>query len=338
MRGPETRTFFLLFVIQILFGGLPVASKFVLKVLRPWEIVTLRSVVAALVFLGIAWLLKSGPVLRASRPFVTFRTRPPHAPNADARSKFHLRDWAALCGLGLLGVSANQFALFLGLQKTTAAAAVILSPNIAFVSLCLSVLLGHETFSRAKAFNLVSGVVGIGLLFGAHIGDVVGKDALLGNALCLLSTSFYGAYLVLGRPLIQRLGAVVFSGGVFGFAAVFNLSVLFFSKDFSALELWSRVSQVQAPSFWWAFCHLVLGATVLTYLLNAFALNRAKPGVVSGFVCLQPLVGVAASAIFLREEIPGSYFLSLFLVLLGLGLLARENLKSSPVATAVAKG
>ncbi|MEY4065992.1 MAG: EamA-like transporter family, partial [Pseudomonadota bacterium] len=67
---------------------------------------------------------------------------------------------------------------------------------------------------------------------------------------------------------------------------------------------------------------LLLGATAATYLLNSWALQRVRPSLVGGFVCLQTVFGLAFSGVILHETLTPLMLLGSILILGGVVLLS----------------
>ncbi len=292
-----------LFVVQLLFGGLHVVSKFAIAEVPPQVIVLCRGFAAAAVFA----LLSA--VRRRRAPALSHKAPPLGLPT-------HL----ALVGLAAVGVSLNQTALFYGLQRTTSAAGAILAPMISVFALLLSLLLGRERFAWNKIANIALGITGTVLLFAPFLGDTFSPEALVGNLLCLTSTFLYATYLAAAPPLVTRMGSLGFSRMVFLYASVLNVIVFIALSGFPDAAVVARVFEMLpqlSATFWGALAYVVLGATVVTYLLNAYALEKLPPGIVGGVVCVQTVIGVSLSNVLLAEPFPVEHAVAMALVVAG---------------------
>ena len=319
-----------LIATQFLFGGLPAFSKLALAEASPLALVLLRSAAAAL-FLGLVLALRT---LKKTRSAV-HRGMWLSGMRWLVGAHLGVGLWLQIFGLAFVGISLNQGILFLGLTKTTSAAAAILSPNIALMTLCFSLVLGKEKFALSKLANIALGFAGIFLLFWPQLhaslqtGQIEEKQVLIGNLLCVASTTVYALYMVLSTGVIAKVGALEFSFRVFFAASFFNV-LLYYGFEHSWPWEAFRFSFLAEFSggFWLAIVYVVFGATIATYLLNAFALKRIVPGIVGGFVCLQPVIGVLISKTLIKETIPLSYFFGMALVVGGVLLLWWSNLRS----------
>jgi len=309
-----------LVTVQLLFGSLPAISKFAIAEVSPQVIVICRSLTATLVF-ALLCAFRGTP---ASRAALWKRAR-----------ALPLRFHAQLACLALLGVSVNQSLLFYALQRTTSAAAAILAPNIALFALVISIALGRERFSFAKGANIVLGSAGVLLLFAPHLAGVADARSAVGNLMCTASAFCYASFLALSPPFIARTGPLLFNLLAFLYASVAGILIYFALTGMSPLAVPAQIAltvPTLSRAFWWALAFIVIGATVVTYLLNAYALGRLPPGVVGGLVCSQTVVGVLLSHALVGEDMPFEYFIAMALVLSGVLVLWVSNLRENAQA------
>ncbi|MEY4066617.1 MAG: hypothetical protein RIR26_2825, partial [Pseudomonadota bacterium] len=197
-----------LLVVQVLFAGLPVASKFVLSFAHPLFVVVLRSAFAAALF----WLVMR---LAGSR-------HPDVAPLEKAQ---HKRLWA----LAFFGITFNQMALFIALPHTSASIASIVSPSIAIFTLVFSVLGGREKFETLSISSVLLASLGVLFVLGSgqvgtdhgHVGTEEGK--LWANALNVISAASYAFYLSRVGALPSRLGMLRFNFYFFFYGFILNV-------------------------------------------------------------------------------------------------------------------
>jgi drug/metabolite transporter (DMT)-like permease len=124
-----------------------------------------------------------------------------------------------------------------------------------------------------------------------------------GDLLIIANTLSYAAYLVFARRTAQRLGSQAMVTWVFAFGALLALPVT--GPALATLD------PSNVPAWGWASLgFIVLGATVGTYALNAYALARAESSLVAVYIYLQPLVSTAAAAFFLDAHVEGRALLA----------------------------
>lgn len=279
-----------LLVVQLLFGLFPVAAKRVLDPLGPlgpWSLLGLRVGGAALCLALVHRALSKGPFpVRALGP--------------------------RLLGFAFLGVVLNMGMFMVGLQRTTATEAVLVITSIPVFTYALAVALGRETIGPYRVAGIVLAVAGVVALVGFHVENLVGNLLVLGNSLS------YAAFLVLARPTLQRHGALGLTAWMFAIGALVFVPLGFAHGMAQAaprlgLEGWS----------WVAF--IILGPTVLTYVLNALMLRRAPASTVAAFTYIQPVFTAVAAHFLLDEPLPASVFAAAALIFTGVWLVARRE-------------
>lgn len=287
-----------LLTVQILFALWPVAGASLLAYMSPAALVGIRLALSAPILAFVAGL---------------HRERPPA-----------LDDIARLAGLAALGISVNQLLFVGGLARSgpvNASVAVLLIPPFAAGA---ALLLGHEKPRWHRLAGVAIALVGSAVLVGAERFDG-SSTRLAGNAMLVANTASYAAFLVLARGTIARLGTLRTIAWVMLLGTVealpFTLAPTL-AIDWSALP----------PSAYGNIAFVVLGPTVLTYLLNAWALSRAESSLVATYVYAQPPIAALASWWLLgilptaRALIAGS------IIVVGLALATRTK-KETPVSS-----
>jgi drug/metabolite transporter (DMT)-like permease len=248
-----------LLTVQLLFALWPVAGASLLTVMSPSALVGVRLAAGAPILFFAAGL---------------HRERPPSA-----------RDLVVLAGLGALGISINQLLFVGGLARSgpvNASVAVLLIPPFTTGA---ALLLRRERFVPLRALGVLIALVGGATLVGA---ERVDPTRFAGNAMLVGNTLSYGVYLVLARGTIARLGSLRTVAWVMLTGAL--LAAPFTAADTLAIP-WSSLT----PSTWASITFVVLGPTVLTYLLNAWALSRADASLVATYVYAQPPIAALAA-------------------------------------------
>lgn len=304
-----------LLIVQILFAGLPVASKFVLAAANPLFVVVLRSAFATLLFWVVMRFVRSSGKERVM-----------------LGKEEHKRLWA----LAFFGITFNQMALFIALPHTSASVASIVSPSIAIFTLVFSVLAGREKFETLSISSVLLASVGVLFVLGSgRLGAETGRlpseeGAFWANALNVISAASYAFYLARVGALPSRMGMIRFNFYFFLYGFILNMLAWGIVVALSAagliplaqsLTLFVPWDDLRA-SFWWGLGFLLLGATAATYLLNTWALQRVRPSLVGGFVCLQTVFGLVFSGLILNETLTPLMMLGSILILGGVVLLS----------------
>lgn len=258
-----------LVIVQLLFASLAIAGRYVLPEFPAGLLVTVRVLGAASVLAALN-AARGGPWVRDRRD---------------------LRDLAVL---GLVGIAANQSLFLFGLRHTTAINATILVTTVPVFTVFGSVLIGREPPSAWKFAGIALAAAGTIYLIGPDRISLA-PGVAVGNALIVVGMICYAAYFILAKPLMARHDAITVSTYVMIFAllGVVPLGLLSL-RGFSPAGV--------RPLVWWWVAFIVVGPTILTYLLNVWALRRASPNMVAAFIYLQPLFTAAVAPLLLAGE------------------------------------
>lgn len=280
-----------LLAVQLAFGGFHVVAKAALASLSPLALAGLRVGIATPFLVWLAW--------RRDRVIP------------------ELRDLPMLAFLGFLGVFGNQILFIEGLRLTTATNASILMTSLPVFAAATAVLLRIERLAPRRLAGILLSVTGALVLvnpfrFTADRDMTIGNLMILGNALC------YALFLVLQRPLLQRLPwrTLIAWSFVFGGGGVLLVSL----PSLAALH----PAEVPA-SAWWGVAYIVALATIFAYSANTWAVRRSSPALVAAYGTLQPLVAVLLAASFLGERFGWIEGLGFALVVAGLWLVSATS-------------
>jgi drug/metabolite transporter (DMT)-like permease len=284
-----------LVVVQLLFASLAVVGRYVLPRFPAGALVCFRVLGAAVVL----WALNR----LAGGQWVRDR-----------------HDRRRLAVLGMLGIAANQTLFLYGLRHTTAVNATILVTTVPVFTVIGSILSGRENASPPLLIGIAMAALGAVYLIGPDRISLA-PDMALGNALIVLGMMCYAAYFVYSKEVFSRYGSITVSFYVMLFA---SLGVLPFgigsaiSFDFSSIP----------GDVWWWVVYIVVFATILTYLLNIWALQRVSSNLVAGYIYLQPLFAAAVAPLVLEgEHLTRRAVLAGLLIFAGLGLVILAELR-----------
>ncbi len=270
-------------VVQILFGVWPVAGAAAMGEVPPFAVVGFRLFVGAPLMFVLVHLVR--------RPW----------PKG--------KDWLMLFLMGASGIAANQLLFIEGLFRAGPINATIFAVAIPASTLAVALILRRETATPRKILGVVVTVLGVLVLVRAERLDL-SDDKVIGCLFFVANTTCYSIYLVLGKPVFERLGALTAVAWIFVFGAVCALP---FTLQPSLQLSWTELS---GPT-WGALIYILIGATIGTYFLNAIALKHLDSSIVAIFVTLQPLVGVAAAVVMLNEYPTPRTLVSGVVILLG---------------------
>lgn len=260
----------------------------------PFTALALRSI-SGLLFFGLAWkwLFQSEAIQK--------------------------KDIPALLACGVTGISINQIFFLWGLSLTSefhGAILMLLTPI--FVFILNQYLRGEEKWNLRKIAGLTLSTAGaIWLVQEASAGGIGGRDSLVGDLMILINAASYGLYLVLVKPLTAKYKPVTILFFMFLSGGVVNVITgmpFLIQTDFGLLS----------PTAWFGLIFLILGATILAYLLNAWAMVRVSPVWVGTYIYLQPILTMLISAMVLSGSITPIRVLNALMILTGVYLTGKK--------------
>ncbi|MBX3462349.1 MAG: DMT family transporter [Planctomycetes bacterium] len=300
MAASPLRVHLALITVSLLFGGNYVFTKRVLAAVPPQSWVLFRIVAATAILVPLAlWL-------RPARPW----------PRA--------RLWLGLGVAAFFGVALNQVLFAEGMARTTPEHSALVNACIPTWTLVFAVLAGQERLGLARVLAIACALGGVLWLLGVDRwlgggGAPVYADgaSVLGDVLTMLNGMAFAVHLV----LMRRLGRDV--DPWFATAAMFVFGVgMIGAWSAPSVEAAHVDAALASPTVWFAL-YAVLGSTVLTYLLNTWALRHAHSSQVALYINVQPLVAAVLNAA-LGAPLPGHrFYVALGGVALGLWLQTR---------------
>jgi len=296
-RASELAVFSSLLFAQIFLGAFPVIGKIALATIPPLPFALFRVAGASALLLLVA------------------RFRPREIIARRDRRRFWL--------LSFLGVSVNQIFFITGLSLSTAINAAILMTTIPALTLFFAILTGRESATARKIAGCLLALAGALVLVGAGRFDWR-SNLFLGDLLLLTNAACYSLYLVLSRDLLKKYTAATFIRVTFSMGA---LPVLVIAAVPVARMSFRQVT----PVAWICLAAVIVFASVVAYVLNAWALARTHASRVAIFVTLQPVVATALAIVWIGEIPTAKTAVSAGLIFAGL-LLSRPPLSRRPVS------
>jgi drug/metabolite transporter (DMT)-like permease len=233
--------------------------------------------------------------------------------------------WRDAVVFAILGVANNALYLglgYTGLQTVSAGlGGLIVSANPVFTAMLAALLLG-EALTWRKVAGLLFGISGVAFIVWHRIS--VGTDSLHGILFTFASLASIVAGAILFKLLAPK-GSLWIGNGIQNLAG--GLALLPF-----AFTLASVSDIVPSTRLLGAFAFLVLGGSVLAYLLWFHLLKVCGATAASAYHFLMPPLGVLFAFLVLGERVEFRDLLGIIPVALGIYLVTR------PAATASASG
>jgi len=269
-----TRTYLLLLLTTLFWGGTAVAGKLVIQDVPPLTAGVLRFGLTALLLL------------------VLFRSDLP------APLTLRTRDRWLLVWIGIFGTFLNHVFFFLALSYAPAAhGALIPSTTSPVWTMLLAARRGQERLSWVQGAGILLCLVGVVLVVHpARLLTGEGLGVLLGDALFILGGLAWGIYSYLSAVAMRRLSpaTTLAFGMVVGTLCLLPTALI--ERPWATLR-------ITHPSAWVALALLVLACTLLAYLWWNVALARVGAGRTAIFTNLVPLFGILLAWLLLGERL-----------------------------------
>jgi drug/metabolite transporter (DMT)-like permease len=298
----RSRVVVTLLVVQAMFGTLPLTGQTVLRWIPPIGAASLRAVGAALVF-----ALVAGRRLAAVR----------------------LRDLPQLVLFAFLAIIGNQLLFLEGLSRTTQINAAVLITTIPVFTVAFALALRRERASGLKLAGIAVGLTGALLLARIEQFRLADRE-VVGDLLVIANCSLWSLYLVLARPVLQRIPPLVLTAWLFLLGALVT----------APLGLPSAIDGLAdaPPEVWAAAAWMVVGPTIVAYLLNFQALRDAESSQVAVFTYLQPVVAGALAWGVADETLRPRTLAAAALIFAGVALVQRAATRAPAARTGNAPG
>ncbi|MBZ0291766.1 MAG: DMT family transporter [Anaerolineae bacterium] len=283
------------------FIGLIWGSSFLLirvgvRELRPIEVVFIRTSIAA-IGLGLVIALRRVPI------------------------PTDWRNIRALIIIGLGNVVAPFVLISWGEQHIASGVAAVLQSTAALFTLVVAhFAFTDERITTRKIVGLLTGFVGVIVLFSRELTSTGGEAAtlgLLGQLAIVVASAFYATFTTYSRKIIQgSVEPVILSGSTMLVAALATAPFALFAEGgFTPLR--------QAVSSDVLVSVVILGFlnTFIAYLFYYFVVRELGASRASMVTYIVPVVGVILGALLLAEEVGLPLVIGTALIFVGIGIV-----------------
>jgi len=227
------------------------------------------------------------------------------------------KDFLMLLKCAVFGVAANMLLFFKGLSITTPINAAILMVTTPLFVAFFSFFLLNEKVTKLKVIGLCFGVFGaILLLLGPSLS--FNSSTLWGDVMVMTNAIIYAYYLIIAKPLLHKYSPLTVIKWTFFFGGLLVI-------PFGFTELKEVQWQAIPNSIWSAIIFLIIGATFITYVLNAWALRNANATLVGAYIYLQPVLATIIAVSMAKDSLTLPKVLFSLLIFIGVYLVGLPN-------------
>ena len=279
------RTWLLMMLLGLIWGGTFFLSEILLLEMTPFQIVFHRVSIAAIIMvIYITWRGKRLP-----------------------RDK---RSWFALAIMGLLNNAIPFSAIVFGQQYITGGLAAILNSTTAFFGVMLAGLFfKDERLTFRRLIGVIMGIIGVAIIIGM---DVLSHLSLtsIGQLLIIVSSISYAFAGIWGRLQVKNLGVEVTATGMLISSSVWMLILATIVEGFP-LEALSLRSTAAILTF-------SVVCTAVAYLLYFAILSAAGAANLTLVTIIIPPFALMLDAFALGEWVTGQQLLGFAIIASGL--------------------
>lgn len=223
------------------------------------------------------------------------------------------KDYRDLAISAVFGVALNMTAFFKGLSMTSSINASVLM-LMAPVFVVIFSAIGNKTRIKPKVYvGIVLAFIGSAFLVNVK-GVSLGGSNIYGDLLIMLNAISYAFYLYFVVRLLKKYNAVTITAWIFIFGFIYVLPIGI--HDLIAVE-WSALTS----KAWFAVAYVIVGITILSYLLNAWALQNSSSNMVGSYIYLQPLLATLIAVALGMDVLTLEKAIFALIILLGIYLV-----------------
>lgn len=225
-------------------------------------------------------------------------------------------DTSKVFGLGFLGYFLSSYLDFLGLQYISVGLERIILYLTPTLVLLISYFVFKKQISRVQWLALITGYVGVTLVF---IQDVatLGGEAWLGMILVFASACAYAAYMIGSGEMVRRIGSVrlvVFASSASAVCSI--IQILFYSPS----ALFTQAPEIYGLSFINASI-----CTVIPMTMIVVAINRIGSPLVAQAGIVGPIATLFMGWLVLSETVSLLQLVGMAIVIVAMWLLVKND-------------
>ncbi len=270
---------------SILGGATASVTKIGLIDFPPFSFVFVRFLIASLVLL----------------PFVNLKT--------IIRNSIHILPVAIFFTINIL-------VFIIGIKLTTATISQLLYAGVPFLTSIFLYIFFKEKIGTAKSTGVLIGFIGVTSII--LLPAIEGKQFsgnLLGNALIGIGVISYSLFMVYSRNALKKYSPFVITATITFITAIIAFP-LFIYENINTSYWWNDL----APASISALLYIAIVSTILTYLLNQYAIKHGGSVFASTSLYLVPLFNYLTAYILLGEKLTEGLIIGGILILVGIYL------------------
>jgi drug/metabolite transporter (DMT)-like permease len=280
----------------IMWGGNWVAVRYAVQAMSPWVVVTIRSILSAVILLLVVWITKG--------------------------KKPEVRDIRKFALLGLVGLFGFNFLQYSGLKYTTAINGSLINAATPIIIILLSRIFIQEKLREIQLFGVLISFIGVFWVITKGSWAVIRALELnIGDVLMFMAATCWAIYTVYGKSSTIKYSAI----SVTAYASLF---AAFYFTPFGYIQY--RLNPIQNFS-WGLMAAIIYVVAVAVIALVAWnkGISMIGPSRGSIFMNLMPIFTLLFAWLFLGETITLHQLFGGIFVIGGVYMTTRPGLSLS---------
>ncbi len=236
------------------------------------------------------------------------------------RFPFERSDFGRFVIMGILIIPFNQVGYIWGQSFTTAGHASLIFATTPIWVMILAAIYLRERITIWRTAGILLTVIGIVVIMGGGAIEL-GTQYLVGDLLVLGCVIAWGGYTVMGKPLVEKYGALPATAYSIAFG-----TVMYF--PFGIWQAGHCDYSLAGPTHWLSVLYMAIGASVIMYVVWMWLLKQMEASRLAVFANIQPLIAVVAAWLMLGETVGWMFVLGGATVLAGV-ILAETRGRNS---------
>lgn len=224
------------------------------------------------------------------------------------------QDWPRLLVISLIGMIGYNIGSAFGFAHITAGIGSLIIGTQPLLIALMGSLIAKERLTVATMIGLVTGFLGIVLLVWQDLSvSVDGWSFILGCSLIFMSGLAWSIYVVVAKPLLQKYGSFGITALSLSICSLVMVPMLATPATLGTLMTMSARS-------WLELSYIVVLSTVVASITWNVAAARMSAAASGAFLYLIPIIGVAAGALILSEQVTFGMIIGGALIMAGVAI------------------
>lgn len=226
---------------------------------------------------------------------------------------YHRSDLKSLVLVSLFGQTLNLSFGFVGMSRTTAFEAIILSSLVPIITVFGGVIFLKERLTPKEMIGILTVMVGVSITLVPSISELLKGESVhfIGNSFLLLSGVFWTSFVLTSKKLLDKYSPKELT--------IFGLFVGLLT--FAPVMVWEQFSHPATPlSLLLAFpgiMYVAIGSSIIAYSLYEFGLNRLEASETDIFEYLIPIFAFFPAYILFRERFTPTFIIGASILVIG---------------------